>query len=260
LAERVRDVGGQVVVSAQSYEGLGADVDERRRMRGALAGGMILHRCIDPDELVQIAGTVRATEQSWQLDSYGQSGMGSVSVHHKMKVDPDAVRQARTGEAWVVTQGRALHMSVLRTDIDDEIRRRANRLVRRAYAQAAADLAAGQAPTPQPWWELELPQRSSLELEVPPLLGLPAGEEPVPVLGPPTVPPPSEPDLRLLLAIAAAVRAGQRRRAEQLADQAADQAPGWDRRAYLIGLLREQAAAQDAAGQRRPRRSGSSSG
>ena len=58
LAERVRDVGGQVVVSAQSYEGLGGDEDERKRMVGALGAGIILHRCPEPDELLRPASAV----------------------------------------------------------------------------------------------------------------------------------------------------------------------------------------------------------
>lgn len=113
LAERVRDVGGQVIVAAQSYEGLGTDDAERRRMIGALGGGMILHRCIDPDELLRAGGTVRKVEQSWQVDDVAHSGLGSMRMAHGMRVDPDAVRQAHVGEAWVISNGRSLHMSVI---------------------------------------------------------------------------------------------------------------------------------------------------
>ena len=71
LAERVRDVGGQVVISAQSYGGLGRDDAERRRMLDALApGGLVVHRLARPDEVLEPAGTVRALEQSHQLDEH----------------------------------------------------------------------------------------------------------------------------------------------------------------------------------------------
>lgn len=112
LAERVRDVGGQVIVAAQSYEGLGTDDAERRRMIGALGAGVILHRCIDPDELLRAGGTVRKVEQSWQVDDVAHSGLGSMRMAHGMRVDPDAVRQADVGEAWVISNGRSLHTSV----------------------------------------------------------------------------------------------------------------------------------------------------
>lgn len=113
LAERVRDVGGQVVVVAQGFEGLGTTPDERSRLLRALAGGLILHRCDDPDELLKAAGTVRKAEQSWQLDEVGGSGMGSLRMGFRMRVDADAVRQARVGEAWVISGGRSLHMNVI---------------------------------------------------------------------------------------------------------------------------------------------------
>jgi hypothetical protein len=32
---------------------------------------------------------------------------------HGMRVDPDAVRQADVGEAWVISNGRSLHTSVI---------------------------------------------------------------------------------------------------------------------------------------------------
>lgn len=209
LAERVRDVGGQVVVSAQSYEGLGRDDAERRRMIGALSpGGILVHRLSDPDEVLRVAGTVRATELSHQLDAAGQTGLGTVKMAHKMRVDPDAVRQAKTGEAWIITQGRAAHVSILRSRITEATRHRAERLVAYAWVQAREALAAGAMPEAEPWWEVPIvlgpPQRQSLE--VPPSLAeLTAGPDaPVELPAPPRL---IEPDPRLILAIAAYVRA-----------------------------------------------------
>lgn len=221
LAERVRDVGGQVVVSAQSYEGLGRDDAERRRMRDALLpGGLIIHRLGDPDEVLKTAGTVRAVEQSWQLDELGQSGMGSAKMHHKMRVDPDEVRQARTGEAWVITKGRAVRMQVLRTRISDEVREHAERIVGLAWAQAAGDFAAGRWPEPQPWWDLKALPEPPKELEGGGLLELVEGPGPVvPPALPAGAPLPKGPDPRILLVLAALVRAGQEAKARQVANE-----------------------------------------
>lgn len=118
LCERVRDVGGQVVVTAQSPEGLGVDESEQNRLIGAMAGGVILHRCVAPDRLCELAGTVRVPEQSWQLEDTGHSGLGSMRQGFRMKVRPDDVRQsAEVGEAWAISSGQYLHMNVLAVDV-----------------------------------------------------------------------------------------------------------------------------------------------
>jgi len=225
LAERVRDVGGQVVVSVQSYEGLGSDDAERRRMRDALApGGLVVHRLADPDEVLSTAGTVRAVEQSWQLGDGGISGMGSAKMTHKMRVDPDAVRQAKTGEAWIVTRGKAVHMTVLRSTISDDQRAGARRLVRAAMRQAVNDLRLQAAAEPQDWWEYRPRKLSGPgvygELEAGSFGELLAGDPPPHEL--PPAPAPIDP--RIVLAIAAYVRAGLVKTALRIAASA----PGID--------------------------------
>jgi hypothetical protein len=129
LAERVRDVGGQVIVSAQSYEGLGSDADERRRLLGALSGGVILHQCVDPEEFCKLGGTERKVEQSWQLEDTAHSGLGSMRMGFRMKVPADAVRQARVGEAWAISGGRYLHLHVVDDAPAPEAMARARELV-----------------------------------------------------------------------------------------------------------------------------------
>jgi hypothetical protein len=57
LLERARDVGGSVIVAGQSAESLGRDQWEVRRLLAACAGGVVIHRCPDPDELLRAAGT-----------------------------------------------------------------------------------------------------------------------------------------------------------------------------------------------------------
>lgn len=255
LAERVRDVGGRVIVSAQGFQGLGTNESERIRMLEALAGGLIVHRCQDPDELLKLAGTVRATEQSWQLHETGHSGMGSVKMHHRMRVDPDAVRQARVGEAWLVSHGRALHLSVRASQITDDDRDHAIRIVRHAWAQAGDDLRIGQRAEPQSWWEIPLPHLRRLNTG-PTFLELEAGPDTPPEVVPPNIPPPPDPARRLLLAIFAAIREGDHQLARELVHIRQEMVPQWDGAGFLAHYIAERDKIIGLTGQCRDERRG----
>ena len=80
LAERVRDVGVQVVVAAQSVEGLG---DHRRAPGGwrSAPGGVVVHQCPDPERLIALAGQVRV--------------LAKARMGERPRIDPEAVRQAQ---------------------------------------------------------------------------------------------------------------------------------------------------------------------
>jgi hypothetical protein len=112
LAERVRDVGIQLIVAGQSVEGLGTDY-QARRLLASCAGGVIVHQCPDPEPLLALAGTVRQVEQNWELDRYGPRGYGKVRMTQRARIDPDHVRAARPGEAWIIQAGRTIHLHVL---------------------------------------------------------------------------------------------------------------------------------------------------
>jgi hypothetical protein len=73
LAERVRDVGVQVVVAAQSVEGLG-DHRQAPRLLASCAGGIVVQQCPDPGPLA-LAGQVRVLEHNWELDFHGPRGL-----------------------------------------------------------------------------------------------------------------------------------------------------------------------------------------
>jgi hypothetical protein len=112
LAERVRDVGVQVVVAAQSVEGLG-DHRQAPRLLASCAGGVIVHQCPDPERLLALAGQVRVLEHNWELDFYGPRGLAKARMGERPRVDPEAVRQAQPGEAWVIQAGQSIHLRVL---------------------------------------------------------------------------------------------------------------------------------------------------
>lgn len=110
LFERVRSFGGSVAVSSQSFSGLGVRKDAERILDAAHT--LIVHRCADPERLVQRAGTYRRPERSVYVDREGPTGTGSVRIQDSFKVPPDAARQLRTGEAYVIAQGRAHKVGV----------------------------------------------------------------------------------------------------------------------------------------------------
>jgi hypothetical protein len=112
LAERVRDVGVQVIVAAQSVEGLG-DHRQAPRLLASCAGGVVVHQCPDPERLLALAGMVRTLEHNWELDFYGPRGLAKARMGDRPRIDPEAVRQAQPGEAWVIQAGQSIHMRVL---------------------------------------------------------------------------------------------------------------------------------------------------
>ena len=112
LAERVRDVGVQVVVAAQSVEGLG-DHRQAPRLLAACAGGIVVHQCPDPERLLALAGMVRTLERNWELDHYGPRGLAKARMGDRPRIDPEQVRQAQPGEAWVIQAGQSIHLRVL---------------------------------------------------------------------------------------------------------------------------------------------------
>jgi hypothetical protein len=112
LVERLRDVGVQVVVAAQSVEGLG-DHRQAPRLLASCAGGIVVQQCPDPERLLALAGQVRVLEHNWELDHYGPRGFAKARMSERARIDPEQVRQAQPGEAWVIQAGQSIHLRVL---------------------------------------------------------------------------------------------------------------------------------------------------
>jgi hypothetical protein len=109
LFERVRSLGAAIVVTSQSYGGLGAAAD---RILDA-AGGLICHQCPDPERLAERAGSRRVVESTLQIDTAsGPTGLGSLRKQDVYRVHPDRIRQLDVGEAYVISGGRAARVSV----------------------------------------------------------------------------------------------------------------------------------------------------
>src|SRR6266540_2978703 len=105
-----------VVLSAQSADGLG-DEAQQRRLVGACAGGMLLHAMPNPDGMLRAAGVVEVVEQTWRLDQHGPTGNSSARLGEQPKIQPGQVQQAREGEGWLIARGRYQHLIVTRTRI-----------------------------------------------------------------------------------------------------------------------------------------------
>lgn len=116
LFERIRSFGAAVIVSSQSYAGLGDDAD---RILGA-ATGLVLHQCGDPEQLVRRAGQVRELDRTMQVKGQGATGLGSLRTTDRLRVDPNMVQQLGPGECFMIARGRAAHVKVSQIGQVDE--------------------------------------------------------------------------------------------------------------------------------------------
>ena len=124
LFERLRSFGGAVIVSSQSFAGLGSGAD---RILDACRT-LILHASANPEPLVARAGTVRRMAHTIQIDpqegsrehgGHGITGKGTVTREHVFRVPPDDVRQLEPGEAFVIAGGRAARARILRLELPE---------------------------------------------------------------------------------------------------------------------------------------------
>jgi hypothetical protein len=146
----------------------------------------------------------------------GPDGHASLRMAQRPLVDPDAVRRAGVGEAWIIAAGRSLHLQVAETP----------------YAPQPAELPAphrdGLAVVEErPPWVVDLPDQEPTTATVV------AGELPPPR---PSLPPPSPELPRLRLQLATAVREGDELALRRVLKRAARVAPTWDAQAELAEL------------------------
>jgi hypothetical protein len=83
------------------------------RLLASCAGGIVVHQCPDPERLLALAGQVRVLEHNWELDYYGPRGLAKARMGDRPRIDPEQVRQAQPGEAWVIQAGQSIHLRVL---------------------------------------------------------------------------------------------------------------------------------------------------
>jgi hypothetical protein len=238
LAERLRDVGVPVVFGAQSPEGLG---DERQQWRllHTIGGGLILHQTPNPDRLVTLAGTVRAPEQTWQLDGWGPAGQARVHMADRPRVDPNQVRQLHPGEAFLIQAGRAVKLSVLQAPVPAQVQEEASALRATALSAAepvyVAESIVGAPPQVELW---QPPQPALDQPDQAPLPALAApGDDDSQTTQPVDVPAlPATPRPRILLALRRAVAARDQATIAAIIQTGRREQPDWDPTAELQRL------------------------
>jgi hypothetical protein len=115
LYERARSLGLAVQVSAQSWQGLADDEDERYRIAASADGGIWLLRTPYPDPVVALAGSRSVVDTTRRLlGSQLWSGEGSSRVQHTPVLDGDIVRSLGTGQVAYVYRGGATFIQVKR--------------------------------------------------------------------------------------------------------------------------------------------------
>jgi hypothetical protein len=115
LYERARSLGLAVQVSAQSWQGLAADDDERYRIAAAADGGVWLLRTPHPEPLAALAGTRKVTQTSRRLlGVLAWSHRGSSRLRDAPVVDPALIRALDVGQAAYIYRGGVTYLQVKR--------------------------------------------------------------------------------------------------------------------------------------------------
>ncbi len=114
LYERGRSLGIGVQVSAQSWEGLGADEDERYRIAATADGGIFVLNTPHPEPLVGLAGMRRVLETAHKLIGNTWGEEGTTREQRAWTADPDLIRHLQVGQACYIHHGAATFIQVAR--------------------------------------------------------------------------------------------------------------------------------------------------
>jgi hypothetical protein len=109
LIERVRSYNCAVVLSSQSYEGLGEEREAERIL--SAANWLLLHRTANPERLTSRAGTTLEEKEQYQLGGMTH-GAARASMEEEDQIHPDEARRLRTGEALLIAHGQYIRLQV----------------------------------------------------------------------------------------------------------------------------------------------------
>jgi hypothetical protein len=114
LYERGRSLGIGVQVSAQSWQGLGRDDDERYRIAATADGGIWVMQSPYPEPLTALAGKRRVLETAHRLVGNHWGDEGTTREQRAWTADPDIIRRLETGQACYIHRGAATFVQVAR--------------------------------------------------------------------------------------------------------------------------------------------------
>jgi hypothetical protein len=114
LYERGRSLGIGVQVSAQSWQGVGRDDDERYRICATADGGIWLMRTPYPQPVCELAGTRRVVETATKVVGGMWGDEGSSRVQHAWTADPAIARRLAVGQAGYIHGGGCTWVQIAR--------------------------------------------------------------------------------------------------------------------------------------------------
>ena len=115
LYERARSLGLAVQVSAQSWQGLAAQDDDRYRLAATADGGIWLLRTPHPEPVTALAGTRRSLGTSRRLLGVRRWGhRGSSQPRDVPVADPELVRRLGVGQTAYIYRGTVTFIQVKR--------------------------------------------------------------------------------------------------------------------------------------------------
>jgi hypothetical protein len=115
LYERARSLGLAVQVSAQSWEGLAAQEDQRYRIAASADGGIWLLRTAHPEPAAALAGTRQVTDTTRRLLRVPLwSHQGSSRLRSAPVVDSGLIRNLDIGQAAYIYRGGVTFVQVKR--------------------------------------------------------------------------------------------------------------------------------------------------
>ena len=115
LYERARSLGLAVQVSAQSWQGLAADDDERYRIAASADGGIWLLRTPHPEPVTGLAGTRKLVDTSRRLLGVPiWSHQGTSRIRQAPVADPALIRSLDVGQVAYIYRGGVTFIQVKR--------------------------------------------------------------------------------------------------------------------------------------------------
>jgi hypothetical protein len=133
LVERAREFGVGVILTTQSFAGLGPGAT---RIVDACNGALIVHAMSNPDPFIERAGTVWRQVQAITEPTHQPGVISSILFSTKPpetprkttrdqefpRIDANEVRSLPPGDAFVIADGRAQRIRVYPMDVLDEVR------------------------------------------------------------------------------------------------------------------------------------------
>jgi len=115
LYERARSLGLAVQVSAQSWQGLAPDDDDRYRLATTADGGIWLLRTPHPEPVTALAGNRPVLDTSRRVLGVPRWGHeGSSRIREEPVADPALVRRLAVGQAAYIYRGGVTFVQVKR--------------------------------------------------------------------------------------------------------------------------------------------------